>query len=56
LELRQKFSTLTCEVLTPTRSEAIEHAIDSLGDLEDIRYLTALLAKESQPPVVSSST
>jgi 2-methylcitrate dehydratase PrpD len=56
LELRQKFSTLTCEVLTPTRSEAIEHAIDSLGDLEDIRYLTALLAKESQPPVVPSST
>jgi 2-methylcitrate dehydratase PrpD len=55
-ELRQKFSVLTREVITPARAEEIEQVIDRLEDLEDIRSLTALLAKESHEEVVRAST
>lgn len=44
-ELRQKFVTLTSDVLDPARAEAIRETIDRIEELDEINTLTALLAK-----------
>ena len=45
-ELRQKFLTLTEDVITRERADAIAQAIDRLEDTADIGSLARLLAKE----------
>jgi 2-methylcitrate dehydratase PrpD len=46
-ELRRKFLTLTKDVITPERADAIGQIVDRLEDTKDIGSLTRLLAKES---------
>lgn len=45
-QLQHKFLTLTSQVLIPARAEAIRQILDRLEEVEDIRSLTELLAKE----------
>jgi len=47
LELKEKFSALTRDVITPQRVEAIRKIVDQLEELKDIRLLTDMLGKES---------
>ena len=47
-ELREKFSALTREVISPSRAEAITKTIEHLEDLSDVSSLTSLLAKEAK--------
>jgi hypothetical protein len=46
-ELREKFSALTHELISPSRAEAIRNTIEHLEDLSDVSSLTSLLAKET---------
>lgn len=46
-ELRDKFLTLTRDVITCSRADAIGQAIDHLEELENISSLTTLLAKDA---------
>lgn len=47
-ELREKFSALTRELISPSRAEAITKTIEHLEDLSDVSSLTSLLAKEAK--------
>lgn len=48
-ELRDKFLTLTRKVISHSRAEAIGETVRHLEDLDDIRSLTHLLAKDALP-------
>ncbi|HLW61712.1 MAG TPA: hypothetical protein VKV57_17560 [bacterium] len=48
-ELREKFATLTREVISPGRGEEIGAMIDRLEDVEDIGALARLLGREHRP-------
>ncbi len=46
-ELREKFATLTQDVVTPERRDAITAAVDRLEELDDIGTLTRLLRRDA---------
>ena len=46
-ELREKFATLTQDVVTPERRDAITEVVDRLEELDDIGTLTRLLRRDA---------
>jgi len=55
-ELRQKFLTLTKDVISAQRADHLRSAIDRLEELDDIRSLVLLLGQESQGAVQHASS